>query len=279
MISGNKKSENGSMSTPRKSNSSSKKGKWQPKAGAEARKLANKESDWNLAVLEEDLPRTRGRKPKSVLANVAPMDIDGSPSLEVAEQSDDLSSLTEDTFSVKAGEKPPNARVLLEAKAVAEMPESHLKCPKCGQQLVVSFPTTTIASSCKLSCRNEVDCDYVALLKPAGARVALADDAGSAQLVWSTDYALNVTHVISFMASGDGGTEAERVLGLNGLPNGTSIQSHFSRIERGISAGIQECTDATVLANLRDEVRLWCGDQVDGDTGNKLHDLWLENKL
>jgi len=117
----------------------------------------------------------------------------------------------------------------------------------------------------------------VALCAPASADVPLDDDAGSALMTRTTDFALNVTHVLTFVASGDGGTEAERVLGMNRLPNGTTMQSSFSKIEKRLSHSIQEYTDEIVLSNLKEEVKLTLGERTDNNN-NKLCDLWLEKK-
>jgi len=84
--------------------------------------------------------------------------------------------------------------------------------------------------------------------------------------------------VLAFLASGDGGTEAERVLGLNGLPNSTTMQSAFSIIEQRISGSMQQCTDKIVLCNLREEVQLTFGNEKD-ENNNNMCDLWVENKL
>jgi len=118
----------------------------------------------------------------------------------------------------------------------------------------------------------------VALCAPASADIPLEENAGSALITWSTDFALNVTYVLAFIASGDGGTEAERILGLNGLPNSTTMQSAFSKIEQRMSGSIQDFTNEIVLNNLREEVQLTFGDKTDNNN-NKLYDLWLDKKL
>ena len=190
---------------------------------------------------------------------------------------DDLSSIA-DQSSPKQGNRLSCSRVVIEVGPVSEMLTRHLSCLKCQNPLAISFPTTGIASSCKLVCTDEVKCDYVSLCAPAGADIPLDDNAGSAKMTRSVDFALNITCVLSFIACRDGGTEAERVLGLNGLPNSTAMQSAFSKIEQRISGPIQECTDEIVLNNLREEVKLTFADQTD-DNNNLLCDLWLQKKL
>ena len=51
------------MSTPQKSN---KKGKWQPNASVESRRLGNAEGDWNLAGSITSLPHTKGKTSQEV---------------------------------------------------------------------------------------------------------------------------------------------------------------------------------------------------------------------
>ena len=259
--------------------------KWKPKANLEARRLALPENDWNLASHEGELPRTRHQRKREIeeeSKNDSVARDETSPiatELMMEDGEDDLSSITEGaSSSPKPGNRLNYSRAIIEIGPVSEMLTRHLSCQKCQHPLVVSFPTTGIASSCKLVCTDKVKCDYVALCAPASADIPLDEDAGSALITRSMDFALNVTCVLAFMASGDGGTEAERVLGMNGLPNSTTMQSAFSKIEQRISQPIQECTDEIVLENLREEVKLTFGDKTDNNN-NKLHDLWLEKKL
>jgi hypothetical protein len=73
----------------------------------------------------------------------------------------------------------------------------------------------------------------------------------------STDFAINVLFVLGFLSSGDGPTEASRMLGLLGLPNDTTMHTRsFGLIEERISPIIQSVTDQILLENLKEEVRL-----------------------
>jgi len=272
------------MSTPIKSNTKNTK-KWKPSASAEAKRLelgSVTETDWNLPSSVADLPRTRTRRKRQSFDDDEDTREEETPmasEFSVPDDADDdLSSITEDARSPKLGEKLNCSRAIIEIGPVGEMLTRHLVCLKCQNPLSILFPTTGIASSCKLVCTNEVKCDYVSLCAPSAADIPLEEDAGSALITRSTDFALNVTCVLAFMASGDGGTEAERVLGLNGLPNSTTMQSAFSKIEQRLSASIQEYTNEIVLQNLREEVHLTFGDATD-DNNNKLYDLWIEKKL
>jgi len=84
---------------------------------------------------------------------------------------------------------------------------------------------------------------------------------------------------LSFVQSGDGGTEAARVLGLCGLPNSTTMQSRtFGAIESTTCPVIEGITESILFSNLKAEVSIALGDKVD-DNGKKLHDLLLEQQL
>ena len=273
------------MSTPQRSNSSSS-NKWKPAASIEARKLGNNEADWNLAG-SSNLPRTRARlQPSTSTENSCIVPRTQGRQLLFDRSCDDsistgVSSLTDDRSlsSSKQSRRPPHTRVIIEVNPVTAMLQKYLRCPKCKAALAVTFPTTCLASGCRLRCVNEIDCDFVVVQSPASSEVPLADDAGSILITRNTDYALNALYVIGFIASGDGGTEAARLLGLLGLPNSTTMQSRsFGIIEKQLSPVIQEFTDAILMNNLKNEVALKLGDRVD-ENNNKLYELWLDKKL
>ena len=274
------------MSTPQKSNKKSVKQKrWKPSATSEVKKLASAESDWNLGGGSiASLPRTRGKKPAAAaMPKLPPMPLNSClPCSDEDDNNTGISSLTDNESTGTAtskGQHPP-ARVIIEANPVVEMLRKYLqKCPKCNARLTVTFPTTCIASSCKLVCTNEVGCDWAKVAAPSLANAPLGDDAGSALIKRNTDYEANILFVLSFIACGDGPTEAGRFLGLLGLPNNTTMKSRsFGNIERELSPVLQSYTDEIILQNIRNEVKATFGDSVD-DNNNKLCDLWLKKEL
>lgn len=138
-----------------------------------------------------------------------------------------------------------------------------------------------VASSCCFNCSNQVSCSCGDAAAPGltSLKVPAAEDDTIAQTIQNPDCALNVLCILGFVASGDGGTEAERPLGFLGLPNLTTMKSRsFGNIEREIGPGIQQCTESTNLETLQKEASLVFGEATNAD-GDKLHDLWLENKL
>ena len=276
-------------STPQKSNASNKRKKWQPDATAEARRLGSTEDDWNLpggASVTRGGQRRSARvlipTPRQIFAGAG----EDEDSVRGEESSSTVSSLTGDGDSTSSSPKkkrfwkPPATRVIIEVNPVKNLLEKYFSnsCPKCGAALEVTFPSICVASGCCLSCTNEVGCTFVDLVGPVKSNVPSADDA-SQNIKRNTDSALNVLYVIAFIASGDGGAEASRLLGLLGLPNSTTMQSRsFGNIEREISPVIQDYTKEIIQQNIKLEVSLHYGDRVDSNN-NKLYDLWLENKL
>ena len=197
------------------------------------------------------------------------------------------SSLTGDDSTSSAASKkkrhwfkPPATRVIIEVNPAKELLEKYLSkaCPWREAPLELTFPSICIAISIRLSCTNEVLCTFVDLVAPVKSNVPLADDA-SEGIKRNTDSALNVLYVIAFVASGDCGAEASRLLGILGLPNLTTMQSRsFGKIEREISPVIQDYTKESIRQNIQHEVSLHFGDRVDNNN-NKLYDLWINKEL
>ena len=270
-------------STPQTSNS--KRRKWQATAEAEARKLSATEIDWNLAgvsSLQRTRTRTRARRRNLEIeleSPPSPNERDDSQSVENGDNRTDVSSLTTDVSSRASPpkKKPPNSRVIVEVSALQSMLEKHLRCPECDSSMIASFPTLCLASSIRFECTNKGSCTHVCLEKPSRAENILRD--ADSTRTRGGDCALNVLFVLSFIASGDGATEAGRMCGLLGLPNSTTMKSRsFGNIEYQMSPAIQELSNSIITENLKKEVSMVFGDKVDNE-GNKLYDLWLENKL
>ena len=144
---------------------------------------------------------------------------------------------------------------------MSTMIETHLlPCPECGARLKIGFPTTCIASHCELRFQRygntESECSFLVETKASKAVLPLPAylDSGrrSLKVERNTDYAVNILYVLSFVASGDGDTEAARTLGLLGLPNSTTMQSRsFGNIESSIGPTIINFTDRIIYENLK----------------------------
>ena len=246
---------------------------------AEASRLAPKESDWNLPGATSTLARTRGKK--IVLSRL--LTSPNNCKLEVLSDSDDseeseeedpqfeapavgndapaAGSNIENEEPVAAADpgrrtKPPNSRVILEVKALIDLVEPNLQaCPKCGSKMKLEMKNVCIATSARIVCTNEKHCCHIVYgQSPAPAQVPVP--AGrSALKTRNTDFAANVLFVLSFLASGDGGTEAALLLGHLGLPNSTTMGTRsFGIIETQLYPSLRRIMDEIVQENIEEEV-------------------------
>jgi len=89
---------------------------------------------------------------------------------------------------------------------------------------------------------------------------------GSALIERNTDCAVNILFVLGFITSGDGGKEAERILGLLGLPNYTTMEKRsFTTIEEHITGPTQDLAKEVMFENLSAAVeKHFAGRQQDG---------------
>jgi hypothetical protein len=161
----------------------------------------------------------------------------------------------------------------LDKDALVEAFESNARCKECNREgtLSMTVKTVCLASSLVISCTNRA-CGYIFHAKPAAqASVAVKRDNRER----STDYAINVLYVLGLIGSGDGCTEAGRLLGLLGLPNDTTMESRsFTIIEERIGPAIRNVTDNILHENLIEEVKLSMERSVLQDD-NDFH-LWNE---
>jgi hypothetical protein len=151
--------------------------------------------------------------------------------------------------------KPAATRLILEFESLKKVMETNCRCPECKGPVTMAVNTICLASNVMLCCNDE-DCGYVDHSDPpASTKIGQAEDNDRRER--STDYAVNVLYVLGFLSSGDGCSEAARILGLLGLPNDTTMQSRsFSIVEERISRIIQSVTSRILLDNLIEEVRL-----------------------
>jgi len=179
----------------------------------------------------------------------------------------------------KRASKPTPTRVILEVKGLSSLISRHLKdCPKCGSSLKMTLPNCCVATAIKLECTNEF-CSFIDIERPASADVPLLPGAGSPLKERNTDYAINVLYVLSFMSSGDGGTEAERLLGLLGLPNSTTMNKRsFGIIQQRLAPVVESLTQKVLLLNLEKEVEMYYNNELDED-GVLLFAKWKSGDL
>ena len=271
------------------------KNKWIACSGIEKKKLAAAQEGWQLAGSTVEVTRqTRGgqkklREQASSSTSTTPRNKDVPPVIAADHRPDvdeddgtAVSGLT--VASSQSGKKPAHSRVIVDVTPVTTMLETHLRpCPNCGARLKLSFPTVCIASRCAIICP---DCNFRVESLPDAAGLSLPErlDSGRRRPKnverTNTNYSANVAFVLSFIASGDGGTEAARVLGLMGLPNSTTMQSRsFGNIESFIGPTVVNFTERIINDNLGREVEAVYDGRCHPTSGEKLYDLWLQGNL
>ena len=255
--------------------SSARLDRWQPCVLLESSKLLNKDLTWKLfGTSGVAITRTRTRnggsgRPAMFRQEPSNGDFDEDEDSTYEEEDDEMEEEEEDELEEVAEEikevsdlepleeemkKPTFTRVILEAKALNEVFESHCKCPQCGEQLKMEVKTICIASSIRLTCVN-LNCSYVHYgNSPSAANIGDADQDNRERM---TDYAINILYVLGLVSCGDGCTEAGRLLGLMGLPNNTTMERRsFPMIEERISPAIKQVSDSILMDNLVEEVRI-----------------------
>ena len=137
------------------------------------------------------------------------------------------------------GEKPDTRRVIARS----------LSCIKCHSPVEVTFPTVCITSTIKIKCTGK--CGQVTKGSPKKAHIP--DDA--TKQVRRVDFAANNLFVLSFIASGDGGTEAQRLLGILDIQGFAFIKSNaFHQIEQNMSPAFERIMHHVLQLNLVNEV-------------------------
>jgi len=229
------------------------------------------------------LSRTRGIKPQLQTSSSSATNSNLSHLAEISSSNDSGASVASndvaETPPPSKKSKPSPTRGIFELQQLKSSFEKYACCPNCGSGLIATFPTCCIATSLRLECSND-KCCFIDPQRPSElADVLLAEGSGSPLIERNTNYAVNILYVIGFLASGDGGTEAGRLLGLLGLPNSTTMEKRsFTIIEKRIGPILQRICDEMLRENLEDEVALCYGDEVNVE-GVSLFDLWKEDNL
>ena len=170
--------------------------------------------------------------------------------------------------------KPSASRIILEVDSLKKAVEETSKCPDCQGSLELQIKTVCLASNIRLSFKDP-KCSYILhSSSPSPTALHAADSDGFKRM---TDYAINVLYVLGFIACGDGGTEAARLLGFLGLTNDTTMETRsFTIIEDRISPLVLELMDEILLENITEEVRLTMS-TANGRLINNDFDLWRQS--
>jgi hypothetical protein len=247
-----------------------------PPAVTAAKKLSNKEKDWNLVGVNHAPTSTRTRnggngrpslitrkkqfnEPESSDAAADPETESDAEWVEGEddEDDDDGGDLSEDEYVFPENVKA--TRVVLEVETLMETLEKYCRCEECGGHLKPEMKTICIATSIKLTCTL---CGFIHYCKPPAS--ATVGDPEAVSRERNTDSAVNILYVLGLISVGDGCSEAGRLLGLLGLSNHTTMEGRsFTAIEERISPYIEELTNEILHENLVAEVRATVSDPND----------------
>ena len=261
--------------------------RWKIQQTKELRKLASDDS-WCLpsstsrggssSALSRAMRATELKQREAV---VIPGEVDtaatvASSNVSTLTTSNVVDSPTSNPGTTKSTKKPAPSRVLVDTDLLKDSLESHIVCPLCKSNVVVSFPTVCLASSIRIQCNDPI-CTFVEVNKPTSTASPPLGPNSSPNKERNIDYAVNILFVLGFLTSGDGGKEASKLLGLLGLPNTTTMEKRsWPTIERSISPVIQKVTDEIMEENLHMAVEHHYGDRTSED-GKRLFDCWKDH--
>ena len=155
--------------------------------------------------------------------------------------------------------KPRNPeRIFLEVSQLAKLlTDGHLVCGSCGGAPELQLDhvgISTVPTLKCIGCKKEV-------VAAVSHTASIPSETPRANRLRLTNTSVNVFCVLAFLSCGDGGSEAQRVLGLLDLPTSTSMEkSTFTRIERKLHPTILSYASEPLLQNLILEVEASCID-------------------
>ena len=124
---------------------------------------------------------------------------------------------------------PQPTRSILDNRMLSDLVEKNCVCRFCQGELKLTFEHTVgIATFPKLICSTE-DCTSAEGSSLPGTNFK----PGQGKNKRVVQFAINLQFVLSFLASGDGGTEAAKLLGFLNLPNSTTMGGNtFNKVEK-----------------------------------------------
>jgi hypothetical protein len=142
-------------------------------------------------------------------------------------------------------------RSLIEDDGVREMIKRGLVCISCTKvtKLTVQFPSVGVTTIPELHCHN---CGM-----HESAAVSLTGKPKKNAHKALTDYDTNFKYVLGFLSSGDGPTEADRLLCFLSLPNGSTMKTNtFNHMINESESVIVGIAKEVLWKNLVEEIRL-----------------------
>jgi len=166
---------------------------------------------------------------------------------------------------------PKASRSIVENEPLIDLISANCVCRHCGGQLQLQFKSIGIAttqilscSGCKLNCASDIERTTL----PRGKHPR------------TSDFSVNCQYVAACVASGDGGSEAARILGLLDLPNYATMEKFtFPKVEFMISGNLQDVSKDALADNLREEVRLSMLEDNDANYGDWAQAMEQGNEL
>jgi len=135
----------------------------------------------------------------------------------------------EEAEVVRPPSEPDPTRVIIDKRIVSDLVEKNAICRFCSGELELCFKHTVgVATLPRLTCCSEGCTNHeVSQLPGTGFKP------GAGHNFRVVQFAINIQFVLAFLASGDGGAEAARVLGFMNLPNATTMpHNNFAKIEK-----------------------------------------------
>jgi len=205
-------------------------------------KKLSSESGWNVAV------KKAAEKPP-----MAPVPTPVAPRKKRKLNETDLATSSPYVLPVASKEGmylPSPVRHIVESESLSILVRDNSMCRKCRLvgTLSLTFSTNCIASEPQLSCTH---CKWkiVAPRKVTATKQIRGQDPVAR-------FDTNMKYVLGFVLSGDGGSEAQKVLSLLGLPNSTTMKrSSFTKVEDAMYEAVLPIMKSALNESLIAEVK------------------------
>jgi hypothetical protein len=160
---------------------------------------------------------------------------------------------------------PPTRGIFELVDSLSELINT-LKCP-CGGSISTEYASTGCNISAIVRCLGK----KCGINYQTGHQITSLNTHQEKNRNRLSDYALSVLFVLAHISSGDGGTEAQRLISFLDLPGGPSMmkKSTFPTLEKQIQPSISSAADAALFQVITEEVRLSFG-----DNNNEAFNTW-----
>lgn len=149
---------------------------------------------------------------------------------------------------------PLPARGITELEPLSRLIKEKATCNSCKKpgSLSLTYKTICLATNPVLTCGR---CPEANVATPSMTLASQTEEAIKHGQPLMVGYETNMRYVIGFVLSGDGGSEAQKLLSVMGLPNSTSMKkSSFSILEESMYSAVAGITKESLHQSLIDEV-------------------------